>query len=75
MEKYDKKFWQSALIRALRTILQTALAALTTAAVTDYINWGTVISSSLIAGLYSLLTSLGTGLPEAQQVQLPPPEE
>lgn len=75
MEKYDKKFWQAALVRALRTVLQTALAALTAATVTDYINWGTVISSSLIAGLYSLLTSLGTGLPEAQQPQLPPPKE
>ncbi len=75
MEKYDKKFWQAALIRALRTVLQTALAALTAATVTDYINWSTVISSSLLAGVYSLLTSLGTGLPEAQQPQLPPPKE
>lgn len=75
MEKYDKKFWQAALIRALRTVLQTALAALTAATVTDYINWSTVISSSLLAGIYSLLTSLGTGLPEAQQPQLPPPKE
>lgn len=72
MEKYDKKFWQAALIRALRTVLQTALAALTAATVTDYINWSTVISSSLLAGVYSLLTSLGTGLPEVQQPQLPP---
>lgn len=60
-----KEFWRAALIRAIRTTAQTALALLSTATVSSYVNWGNVIGSSLIAGLLSILTSLATGLPEA----------
>ena len=60
-----KEFWKAACIRAIRTVAQTALATLGTAAVTDYINWPAVISSALLAGVLSLLTSITTGLPEA----------
>lgn len=60
-----KEFWKAALIRAIRTTAQTALAMLGTAAVNDYINWGGVIGSSLLAGVLSILTSITTGLPEA----------
>lgn len=60
-----KEFWKAAFIRAIRTVAQTALATLGTAAVTDYINWPAVISSALLAGVLSLLTSITTGLPEA----------
>ena len=61
----SKEFWKAACIRAIRTVAQTALATLGTAAVTDYINWPAVISSALLAGVLSLLTSITTGLPEA----------
>lgn len=63
----DKKFWKAAFVRALRTVAQTALATLGTAAVTDYINWPAVISSALLAGVLSLLTSITTGLPEVEE--------
>lgn len=50
-------------IRAVRTIAQTAIASIGTAAVLSEINWVVVVSASLLAGLLSILTSLA-GLPE-----------
>lgn len=60
----SKEFWKAAIVRAVRTILQTALAMLGTTALIDQINWTNVLTSSLLAGALSLLTSLSTGLPE-----------
>ena len=58
------KAWiKAAGIRAVRTIAQTAIASIGTAAVLSEINWVIVVSASLLAGLLSLLTSLA-GLPE-----------
>lgn len=62
----DKAFWKKAFIRAGHTVVQTALATLTAASVSDYINWGTVFSTALLAGVYSLLKSISIGLPEIQ---------
>ena len=59
----DKTWWRAAGIRALKTVAQTAAATLGTAAVLSEVNWLTVGSAALLAGLLSLLTSLG-GLPE-----------
>lgn len=59
-----KEFWRAAVVRAVRTVLQTALAMLGTTALIDQINWTNVLTSSLLAGALSLLTSLSTGLPE-----------
>ncbi len=59
-----KSFLKAAGIRALRTVAQTAAAAISTAAVMEEVNWIAVISASLLAGIYSILTSLATGLPE-----------
>lgn len=58
-----KKWWKAAGIRALKTVCQTAVASIGTAAVLSEINWLAVGSASILAGLLSLLTSLG-GLPE-----------
>lgn len=57
-------FWKAALIRALRTICQTAIATIGTAAVLQQVDWLTVASASILAGVLSLLTSIATGLPE-----------
>lgn len=59
-----KEFWKAAGIRALRTICQTAVATIGTTAVIQDVNWVLVGSSSLLAGILSLLTSIATGLPE-----------
>lgn len=50
-------------IRALKTVAQTAVATIGTAAAVGEVNWAAVVSASALAGLLSLLTSL-KGLPE-----------
>jgi hypothetical protein len=60
-----KKWLRAALIRALRTVAQSALATIGTAAVLGDVNWLMVASAAALAGILSLLTSLATGLPEA----------
>ena len=62
-----KNFWKAAAIRALRTICQTAVAVIGTSAVMSDVNWITVGSSALLAGILSLLTSVATGLPEVDE--------
>lgn len=60
-----KDFWRAAGIRALRTVCQTAVASMGTAALITEVNWVQVLSASALAGVLSLLTSIATGLPEA----------
>lgn len=60
----DREFWRAAGIRALRTVCQTAVASMGTAALITEVNWVQVLSASALAGVLSLLTSVATGLPE-----------
>ena len=57
-------FWKAALIRAIRTICQTAIATIGTTALIEEVNWLLVLSSAALAGLLSILNSIATGLPE-----------
>lgn len=50
-------------IRAIKTVCQAAIAAIGSAVVLDEVNWLVVLSSALLAGVLSLLTS-AAGLPE-----------
>ena len=59
----NEKWLRAAGIRALKTVCQTAIATIGTAALMDQVNWTAVVSASLLAGILSLLTSLA-GLPE-----------
>ena len=59
----NKQWIRAASIRAIKTICQTAIATIGTAAVMDQVNWTAVLSASLLAGILSMLTSLA-GLPE-----------
>ena len=61
-----KYFIKCALIRALRTMAQTAAAIIGTAALLNEVDWLTVLSASALAAVLSALTSLATGLPEAE---------
>lgn len=62
----NKNWWKAALIRAIKTVAQTAIATIGTTAVMESVNWITVGSASLLAGVLSLLTSLA-GLPEVDE--------
>jgi hypothetical protein len=62
-----KKFWKATAIRALRTVAQTAVATIGTSAVLTDVNWGLVISASVLSGILSVLTSISTGLPEVNE--------
>lgn len=62
-----RDFWKAAAIRALRTVAQTAIAAIGTAAVLEQVNWLAVASAAVLAGILSLLTSVATGLPEVEK--------
>ena len=66
MKKNWKTFLIAALIRALRTLAQTAVATIGTTALLTEVNWGVVASASVLAALLSLLTSVATGLPEVE---------
>lgn len=59
-------FFKAALIRALRTIAQTAIATIGTSAVLSAVDWKMVLSASVLAGILSILTSIATGLPEVE---------
>lgn len=60
-----KTWLKAAGVRAIKTVAQTALATIGTAAVLGDVNWIMVGSASALAGVLSLLTSLA-GLPEAK---------
>lgn len=62
-------FIKASIIRAIRTICQTAVAVIGTAFVLADVNWTAVISASLLAGILSILTSVATGLPEVDYEQ------
>ena len=61
----NKEFWIAAGWRAVRTICQTALSFLAIGMTVTEVNWLVLASTSLVAGVISILTSVVTGLPEA----------
>jgi len=64
-------FIKASIIRAIRTICQTAISTIAVfstgeiVGITD-VNWWLVASASILAGILSILTSVATGLPEVE---------
>ena len=74
----DKKFWRAAITRAVRTVAQNLASTLPVGLVitSDMIqkaNWNFVyivlawLATGLLGGVASILTSVATGLPEADK--------
>lgn len=59
-------FIKATLIRAIKTICQTAVAVIGSAFVITEVDWWVVLSASFLAGILSILTSVATGLPEVE---------
>lgn len=64
----DKKFWLKAGARAIRTVAQSALAYIGTAATMIHeVNWLYVLSAGAMGGVISILTSVAVGMPEYKE--------
>lgn len=61
---FSKEWLVPALNRAVRTMVQVALTMFTVGQKFTDIDWLTILSCSIVAGLYSLGTSVLLGIPE-----------
>lgn len=61
----NKAWWKAALVRAVKTVAQTAVATIGTTALFSEVSWLVVLSASGLAGVLSILTSIA-GLPEVE---------
>ena len=65
-ESVDTKKWiKASAVRAIKTMAQTAVATIGTAAVMGDVNWVMVASASALSGIISVLTSVA-GIPEVE---------
>lgn len=62
----NKTWLKAAGIRALKTVAQAAVAAIGASVMLSEVNWITVASTAALAGVLSILTSVG-GLPEVKK--------
>ena len=65
---FTKEWLIPALNRAVRTMVQVALTMFTVGQRLTEIDWITIISCSIVAGIYSLGTSIVLGIPEGDAV-------
>ena len=65
MSNNTKLWFKAAVIRSIKTICQTMAATIGTSAVISAVDWKMVVSSGVVAGILSLLTSVA-GLPEVE---------
>ena len=61
-----KLWWKAAGIRAVKTFAQSMVGVIGASAMLSGVDWGTVLSSAVLAALMSLLTSVA-GLPEVKE--------
>lgn len=64
----DKKWWDKAVSRAIRTVAQSALAYIgTSETMMGEVNWWGVLSAGVFGGVVSILTSFAVGIPEYKE--------
>ena len=63
----SKNWWEKAGIRAIKTMAQSGVAVIGTSTIISQIDWKVVVSTVIVSGVLSLLTSLG-GLPEVEEL-------
>ena len=69
MKKYDMKKWiKCSLVRAIKTMAQTAVSLITVGNLVSDMDWVAIFSIALTSGIASILTSIA-GLPELDEVQ------
>lgn len=61
-----KKWAKAAGVRAVKTVAQTAVGTIGSAAALGAVDWRLVVSASILAGVVSMLTSVA-GLPELEE--------
>ena len=61
-----KSWLKAAAVRSIKTVAQTAVATIGTTAMISEVDWVMVASTSALAGILSLLTSVA-GLPEVSE--------
>ena len=62
----DWKQWtKAAAVRAIKTVAQTAVGVIGASTVVSSVGWKLVVSSAVLAGFVSILTSVA-GLPEVE---------
>ena len=60
----NAEFWKAAGIRALRTFIQVILAVWTAGQLITEVDWKFLLLSAFSSAVYSILTSILSGLPE-----------
>lgn len=61
-----KKWLKASAVRSVKTMAQTAVAVIGTGTVIASVDWKVAVSSAVVAGVVSLLTSVA-GLPEVSE--------
>lgn len=63
---FSSKWARASVIRAIRTVAQTAIASIGTAVVIESVDWRYVVSASALSGILSILMAVA-GLPEVKE--------
>ena len=69
-KEYWIKWAKAAGVRAVKTMAQTFIATVSTAAALGDVNWTMTVSATVLSGILSIATSIA-GLPELKVPELP----
>lgn len=64
-----KKWVKAAVVRAIKTMAQAAIGAIGAGTMISSIDWKVVVSTAVVAGVVSVLTSVA-GLPEVESKEV-----